>query len=590
MRLFLGLLFLHLVAIAAPAQGLCDASGLTTKMNGEGAWAVLDARGQVIIPYARRPVHVLTGNLVKVGHASGPPRWAVFNAQGRQVLPQEYEAVEAAGCDHIQVQQGDETLLLDARGQVVYREAGQHLFTALPRFNRLLVAEVGRNQVTGPVRMLELASKREVYSQRPAAEAAPLYLDLTPAKGPQRIRLLPFLKITTIIPGQSRAQRLERVVDLQGKVLFDALDAGVETGPRSLVYLRRRGRPVIVTDTLLRPVPALSGYDAIVPTGPGSRWWAVSRGGKSGLLDASGRIVVPVQQSGEFFYVGNHQFLLRDYRNRLTHYSLLTPDRQLVELGDYATGRALDSTLAQQPVVLKSEKTHKSGLFDLQRGFLIPPRYDVLEQTPQGFLFFQGDSAGYLSPQGTVRLLTPDCQLLSEFSEGYAVCGKLLPTASRSQYPGAQIIYSAQGNAAVQYAYLDASGKLISDYFDWVGPFHGGYALVRKNSESYAIDTRGQKVNFPGGLVLASYFHQGVAVVRQGNRYGLADQAGRLVLPAEYNSIETAQQYLDYGALVGRQKSTNTLEPVKVPYLQQGRVRVVNGAGQSQLVVVPAGQ
>ncbi|WBO86089.1 WG repeat-containing protein [Hymenobacter yonginensis] len=560
-------------------------------MNADGAWAVLDARGRVVIPYAQRPVRVLTSSLVKVGHNSGPARWAVLNLQGRQLLPQEYEEVESAGCDHIQLQQGNETLLLDARGQVVYREPGTHHFTALPRFNRLLVAEVGRNQVTGPVRMLELTSKREVYTHRPAAEAAPLYLDLTPARGAQRIRLLPFLKITTIIPGKNQVQRIERIVNLQGQVLFDSLDAGVETGPQQLVYLRRRGHPVIVTDTLLRPLPALSGYASIVPTGPARRWFAVARDGKSGLLDASGRPVVPTQQTGQFFYVGNRQFLLRDVRNRRTHLALFSPERGLVDVGEYTTGQPLDSTLAQPPLVLQDERTHKSGLYDLQRGFLIPPRYDVLQQTPLGFIFFQQDSVGYLSHSGQLRLLTPDCQLLSEFTEGYAVCGKLVPNASRDQYPGAQLIHSAQGSTAVQYTYQDAAGKQISaDYFDWVGPFHGGYALVRKHNESYGIDTKGQKVTYSGGLVLASYFHQGVALVRQGKLFGLIDQRGRLVLPARFTSIETEPQYAGSSNLVGQHRTTNTLEPVTVPRLQQGRVRVVDTAGQSQLLEIVSGK
>lgn len=584
------LLLLCLFSLAAQSQGLCNASELTTDMNAEGAWAVLNARGQVVIPYAKRPVILLTANLVKLGSASGPARWTVFNSQGRQLLPQQYDVVEAAGCDHIQVQQGEETLLLNASGQVVYREAGQHVFTALPRFNRLLIAEVGRKQLTGAVRILELTSKRQVYTQSPAAEAAPLYLDVTPTQGTQQIRLLPFIKVTTIVAGRSRVQRYERVLDLQGKVLFDSIDAGIETLRQGLVYLRRSGRPVIVTDTLLRPVPALSDYETVFPTGPGGRWWAVTQGGKSGLLDRSGRVVVPVQHLGQFTYVGDHMFLLRESRNRFTHYSLLTSDQRLVDLGDYAIGRAVDSTLAKQPLVLKNERTNQSGLFDLKRGFIIAPRYDVLEQTPQGFIFFQRDSAGYLNPQGRMRLLTSNCQLVSEFSEGYAVCGKLVPNASRSQYPAAQIISSAQGSAAVQYAYMDASGKLISDYFDWVGPFRGGYAFVRKNTESFLIDTKGQKVVFPGGLVLVSYFHQGVAVVQLGNRFGLADRAGRLVLPAEYKSIETEPQYPGYSQLVGRQKTTNTLEPVTIPKLQKGRIRVVNAAGQSQLVAVTAGK
>lgn len=584
---YLHLLLFCLLSLSAQSQGLCNASGLTTKRSGDGAWAVLNAKGQVVIPYAQRPVILLTANLVKVGRASGPSRWKVFNSQGHQVLPQEYEVVEPAGCDHIQVQQGDETLLINANGQTVYREAGQHRFMALPHFNRLLVSEVGLKQLTGAVRILELENKRQVYTQSPAAEATPLYLDLTHEQGTQRIRLLPFIKVTTIVPGRDRVQRYDRVLDLQGKVLFDSIDAGVETTRQGLVYLLRRNRPAIVTDTLLRPIPYLVQYQMAVPTGPGGRWWAVTQNGKSGLLDHTGRVLMPVQYPGQFIYVGNNLFLLHERRSQFNHYALLTADRHLVDLGDLYIG-AVDSTLTKQPFVLRNEKTNQSGLFDIKRGFIIPMRYDVLEQTPQGFIFFQRDSAGYLNPQGRLRLLAPGGQFLSEFSEGYAACGKLVINATRSQYPAAQVIYSAQGNTAVQYAYMDTTGKLISAYFDWVGPFRGGYAFVRKNLESYMINTKGQKVTYPGGLTLVSYFHNGLAVVQQGNRFGLANQTGRLVLPAEYKSIETERQYLGYNQFVGKQKTTNTLEPVITPKLQKGSIRVVTADGQSKLISVAA--
>lgn len=236
-------------------------------------------------------------------------------------------------------------------------------------------------------------------------------------------------------------------------------------------------------------------------------------------------------------------------------------------------------------MLLKNQKTYKTGILDPQRGFIVPVRYDLLVRTDHGIIFFQQDSAGYMDSRGRVQMLTSGCQVLSSYSEGYAVCGKLVLHASRERFPSAQIIYSAEGAAAAQYAYMDANGKLISGYFDWVGPFRGGYAQVIKNNETFMVDTKGQKVTFRQGEILVSYFEQGLAIAQQGQHFGLVDKTGRLVLPAQFNAIETDRNQPG-GALISKVNKGNHMLSVAVPKFVKGTIEVVAGDGKKSRVTV----
>lgn len=587
LRFLLALLPIVLFSFAAAAQW-CATGELKSKSI-SGGWGIVDAQDRVVIPFDNRPVVVLTDNLIKVSPTHIQPKWGLLNRQARLLLPQEYDELELAGCPYVGGRRGAESFLFDENGQVLLREAGNHRFMVYPKLNRVVASHIGQNGHVDAIKILTLSTKKPVYALNPASGAYPLRLDLARGRGPEKTRFLPFFEVSVSEPGSGGSKQNRRVLDLQGKVLFDSIDAGIDTDyQRGLVYLRTRTRPMVLTDTLLRPIKFLSyKYNWVSPIGPNQRWWAVNKDGKSGVLDKTGKVILPVKYPGQLHYAGNNNFLLSEYRNNVLFRSIITADQRLIDLGDYYIERGIDSTLAKQPLLLKHQKAYKMGVLDLQRGFIVPVRYDLLAETQDGFLFFQQDSAGYLDRQGKVRLLTPACQMLSAFHEGYAICGKLVPNASRAQYPSAQIIYSTErGPTAVQFAYMDASGKLISGYFDWAGPFQDGYATVIKDNEPFMIDTKGKKVTFANNLVLVSYFKQGLAVARQGNRYGLVDKTGRLMLPAEYQQIETERLRQSYVSIVAKGSRDNNLQPITVPKITEGMVDVVTGDGRKSRVAV----
>jgi DNA-binding transcriptional regulator/RsmH inhibitor MraZ len=580
-----GLLLLANFLLSQPAWA--QASGLRVNMNSEGAYAALDEQGTVVIPYEKRPLVVLTPNLVKVSATYTHEKWGMLDRQNHLLLPMEYDYLEAAGSGYLQGRKGDESFLFNSKGETIHHESGKLRFAAYARFNRLLVEhiEAGPNERTDAVRILDLHTKRQVFAQSPSAGIEPLHIDWNTAPGNKKHAsgMLPFFEVRAAQVGTGA----QKVVDAQGKVLFDNIDRAIFADAGGVVYLYSEHQPVIVTDTLLRPIPWLSGqYDGVRRNGPANRYWQISRAGKSGMLDGKGRVVLPLQYPGQLHYAGANNYLLSEYRGNVTYRSLITADRRLIDLAQYYIEDGIDTTLARKPILLKNQKTYKTGIFDPQHGFIVPVRYDLLERSDKGIIFFQQDSAGYMDARGHVQLLTPNCQILSAYSEGYAVCGKLVANATREKFPSAQIIYAAQGSSAAQYAYMDATGKLVSGYFDWVGPFRGGYAQVIKNNETFMVDTKGQKAVFGAGGILVSYFQQGLAVVRQGRYVGLVDKAGRMVVPAQYRAIETTQALQGNSTLVSKANKGNHLLSVVIPKIADGTVEVTTEDGKKSRLTV----
>ena len=598
----LGLL-LSGVLLGAPAVlaqdcgliGINESVGLRHKRGDNGKWGVLDEGNALIIPFAYEFTKPLTPDLIKVTNSPGAVKlWGAVDRQGKQVLPMEYDWLEPAGCQNLQGKKDGKTFLFNSQGKVLYQAAGNVEFQLYPRLHRLVVSTV-RPDRAHPSRVISAVLDTRTY--QPAVPpstlvgeigATQLFATVVPdiRKQPGR-KVLPFFQVVHPYKDGDGSQAVHRLTDVQGRTLFDSVSSYSYAPERGVVFIYRNRRPPhIITDTLLRPIKWLSGkYDYVQYTGPANRWWSVGRGGKFGVLDGTGKVLVPVKYPGEALdYVGNNWFKLITRNGGDQDFTFLSTTGRVVDLRGYYLESSFEQ-LGSQPFVVKKRATYKAGIFDLREGFIQPARYDALVPTPDGIVFFQGDSAGYMDKRGHLTLLTASCQALSTFSNGYAVCGKLVPNATRRQFPSAQIVYSTEkGPVAVQYAYMDATGKLISGYFDWVGPFKDGYALVIKNDESFMVNTKGHKVQAANGGRLVSYLKAGVAVAELSGTFTLVNKTGQPVLPGTYKSIATENISQANSTLYTKDHSGNTMLGLKVPKLVDGAVEVVTMDGHTQRI------
>ncbi|MGI4741245.1 MAG: WG repeat-containing protein [Janthinobacterium lividum] len=589
-----------LLAQSQPCDVVSEVTGIRHKRGDNGRWGVLDEQDRLIIPYKYGFTQPLTSDLIKVSNEQrADEKYGIIDRQGKQILPIVYDWLEAVGCQHLQGRKDGVSFLFDAQGKVLYQAAGILEFQLYPAFHQLLVSRVYLDPVH-PSQIIRAVLDTRTY--KPVVPTSKLVGQPTAHlittnwiynKGkPSTKRRLPFFEVRYADGGFNGTQTISRLTDLRGRTLYDSVSSCEYDSERGLVFVLRNRRGYwIVTDTLLRPVKWLSNkYESVTRTGPDDKWWAVRRGGKFGVLDGAGKAILPVKcQAGYLEYVGSNWFRLITERGGNYDYFFVSTKNRVVDLSGYDI-ETPPPELGKRPFIVIKRSTYKYGIFDLREGFIVPAIYDKAEEADGGIVFFQGENAGYMDRRGHKGLLASQCQMLSAFSNGYAVCGKLLP-ASRGQFPGAQIIYSTEAYPlAVQYAYMDATSKLVTGYFDWVGPFYGGIASVQKNNEAYMINTKGQKIVVAPGVVLASYFSQGLALVRQGMHYGLINKAGRLVVPPKYRSIVTDQVRQGSMTLYSKKNKGNHLLPITVPKLVKGTVEVEPDKGQNLQLVVGSGK
>lgn len=123
--------------------------------------------------------------------------------------------------------------------------------------------------------------------------------------------------------------------------------------------------------------------------------------------------------------------------------------------------------------------------------------------------------------------LPKDVSLVGAVSEGLASFSKWNPSNS---------------------GYFDASWNVIlAPKWAYAGDFSEGLAAVRTDNAPFFSVHFGY-INQKGNLVIkdiyssARKFKEGIAVVRLGTTYGAIDRTGKLIVPAEYNSIYDCSQ------------------------------------------------
>ena len=78
--------------------------------------------------------------------------------------------------------------------------------------------------------------------------------------------------------------------------------------------------------------------------------------------------------------------------------------------------------------------------------------------------------------------------------------------------------------------------------YDFIGEFHKGYALVRKNNLWGMINKKGEEIIRPDYEYIdynpsTGYFTCGAAIVMCGGKYGFVDKNGMKLCPIKYDEV-----------------------------------------------------
>ncbi len=211
------------------------------------------------------------------------------------------------------------------------------------------------------------------------------------------------------------------------------------------------------------------------------------------------------------------------------------------------------------------QKEGKWGFIDQTGAIVIAPQFDSYSDFQDGLArMTQNDRVVFIDRAGKI-VLKPDFQIVEDFSEGLAPVnngekrnrhiGLILETgrwgyidktgqlALPMKFTHAEAF--REGLAAVELdkrkGFIDRAGKLLFELpFDVTMEFHEGVvaALLRGNLAYY--DRNGKKLDTPPLDPGPSYhsFSEGLATIETNGKSGYINQAGKLVIPAEFLDAE----------------------------------------------------
>ena len=261
--------------------------------------------------------------------------------------------------------------------------------------------------------------------------------------------------------------------------------------------------------------------------------FSISEGGREGMIDAAGKLILPPCFDGLDDY---SEGLARFERDGLWGYVDATGEVEIPPTFPWA--EAFHGGLAWVQMRGHAlEMDARWGVIDRTGKTVVPPEYTrmtsgegetdafheglamVEAQSKSGFPLY-----GFIDATGKVAI-PARFTLASPFSEGIAA-------VTESGFVGTQ-----------QWGFIDKAGNwVIPPQFEWGSDFHGGLAAVRLHSQCGYIDRTGSLVVHPptpqGEKDCATVwgdFSDGLSRWRCGTKYGYVDRQGRTVIEPTFD-------------------------------------------------------
>lgn len=167
---------------------------------------------------------------------------------------------------------------------------------------------------------------------------------------------------------------------------------------------------------------------------------------------------------------------------------------------------------------------HKWGFMDTEGKVYIPTEYGDVSDYSEGFAVVSVDVTGgghyrmsYIDMDGKL-MGDPRFHSAGPLSEGFAV------------------VKLKNGNWQVLNKYFTATSGLLP--YEGVGEFHEGLARVRIGERYGFIDTSGNLVIAMTDDWCSERFSEGLCLIKRGGKFGYMDMQGRVVIPCQYTYAE----------------------------------------------------
>lgn len=263
----------------------------------------------------------------------------------------------------------------------------------------------------------------------------------------------------------------------------------------------------------------------------------VRRADKYGLIDESGKIIIPTEFDSLFTYKDNW---VKATKNKID-YLYTIHGEQLLQLP------AVKSWYTPEHGIIRAKKDTGWGALDMAGDTVIPFEYPSLGPVEHGRLsFYQNKKWGWLDVHGNVIIpamysevgIWSDKYWWSRDENGYTLYD--YDNIKFIDEGWTKILEPFNGIAAAKAAngwkYIDANFKTIlqlAPVYEWVEHFHDGMAAVKRNGSWGFIDSNANEIITPA-YQRVGVFRENICPVEVDDHWGYINKQGEMIIAPQF--------------------------------------------------------
>lgn len=375
----------------------------------------------------------------------------------------------------------------------------------------------------------------------------------------------------------------QAIAGMNGKILIDSVSfMGFQDGE---MVLMGNNKAALVDTNLKELIPFGAGYKMIVPM-YGTPYYNVQKDTLWAVVDRNNNILVDFIFNNRASTKAPGMFEVYNPSTRVYGYYKYDGEKifesaNMLYMGEFQ-------------IALPVEK--KENEYQLWKNKFIGNTYEYISYFgKEGYAYFydKGES-GLLDTNGN-EVLRGRFEQLSLPVDGIMAAGVSVKCPECSKYPCAQSVSSVNESHINQFYFVDMKGeRLNKEMYDFLHPFRFGQALVSKNCRSYFVNMAGKDISGTNEYGYYSNYASGVRIVsNKQKQVALMDSTGK-VISVWVSSFNTKEgNTLSYHLYEGNREHALSIATELLPDFNKGVIqfRVNDKAGlmdSTGKVIIPA--